>query len=81
MNGYAKKRNLVVACICAWLICFSLQGAGVLGVSPKPLIFGIPSSVCYLLLMGIWGVANAIVSVKLLAPYFYEKAEAVMNQE
>ena len=80
MSSYKKKRLLVTVLILCWMVLFSLQGLGILGVTIKPKIIGMPFSVFYLVCMGIWGVLNAYLSVKLLSPAFYKKASRVIEQ-
>jgi hypothetical protein len=79
MEEYRKKRNLVVTLVIVWFVLFLLQGAGIFGASVNPVIMGLPFSIVYLLIMGIWGVVNAVLAVKLLSPFFYKKAEAVLK--
>ncbi|WP_321368945.1 hypothetical protein [uncultured Desulfuromusa sp.] len=81
MNTYRRKRNLMFALILVWLIMFSLQGAGILGATVEPIILGVPFSVTYMLVMGIWGVLNTLLSVKLLSPYFDLKVENLIRED
>ena len=81
MKTYQGKRNFVLILIGVWFILFALQGAGVLGASIQPHILGLPFSVAYLTFMGIWGVANTCIAVKLLSPYFFQKVDELARED
>ncbi len=80
MSTYKRKRLVIGILILGWMVFFSFQGLGILGSSINPRILGMPFSVFYLVCMGIWGVLNAYLTVKLLSPEFYEKAFKVLEQ-
>jgi len=77
MDNYSYKRNktLVFVSIIVWFIMSALQGAGILGNTIEPKVGSFPFSIFYLFCMGIWGVINAVLLVKIFSPSFFKKIE------
>ncbi len=80
MSGSGNgKRVLAIILILVWFVFAILQGLGVLGTSIHPFIGPIPFSFFYLLIIGLWGVINAIIVVKVFSQDFYRKAEEIQQ--
>ncbi|MDI3532022.1 MAG: hypothetical protein PWR28_367 [Synergistaceae bacterium] len=79
--SYQSKKVVLFSIGILWFVLFSLQGFGVFGSSIEPMIWHLPFSVFYTLSMGVWGVLMVILSVKILGPEFYKKAEIALKED
>ncbi|MCD6363632.1 MAG: hypothetical protein J7M13_06505 [Synergistetes bacterium] len=75
-----NMKKSVIGILVLWFILFSLQGAGVIGNSITPYVGPFPFSIFFMLCMGVWGVVNAIIVVKVFSPPFYKKAFKLLEE-
>lgn len=64
-----------------WFIAFALFGAGLIANDPNVFIAGVPIPLLYMLIMGVWGVANSLLAYFIWAPKFYERAYKLLEEE
>ena len=76
-----RETLVIIVSTALWFIAFALYGAGVVAANPKAFIGGIPVSFLYLLVMGLWGVANSLLTYYLWAPRFYKRAYEILGEE
>ncbi len=68
-------KKLIYLSILAWIVLFALEGMGIGGSSVKPIIAGIPFSIFYLFVLGVWGVVNVFLLVNYSFGAFYNKVK------
>ena len=76
-----NRALIVIISTILWFIAFALQGAGLVANDPHVFVGGIPLPLLYMLIMGVWGVANSLLAYFIWAPGFYERAYKLLEEE